>query len=125
MTLQEKILFHQIHPAKLITDGGAGLLALYFFWQKELLLALLLALLPSLVVSILLIRFANLEKYRESSSGMYIQRYMNHPLELIRLSGYVLMALGAWYHVIWPIPFGFSAILLAWLRGVIFPGTTA
>jgi len=44
MTLQEKVLYHQIHPLKLITDWGTGLAALYLFWQHALFGALLLAL---------------------------------------------------------------------------------
>jgi hypothetical protein len=32
MTLQEKILYHQIHPLKLAADIGCELASLYFFW---------------------------------------------------------------------------------------------
>ena len=35
MTLQPKILYHQIHPAKLLTDWAAGFAALYFFWERR------------------------------------------------------------------------------------------
>jgi hypothetical protein len=35
MTPKEKILYHQIHPLKLLTDGTTGLLALYFFWRHD------------------------------------------------------------------------------------------
>lgn len=31
----------QIHPLKLLIDWAAGLVALYFFWERQLLLALL------------------------------------------------------------------------------------
>src|SRR5262245_20556154 len=31
MTLKEKILFHQVHPAKLATDIIAAIVSLYFF----------------------------------------------------------------------------------------------
>jgi hypothetical protein len=46
VTLQEKILYHQIHLAKLLTDWATGFLALYFFWQKALLTGLLVAIVP-------------------------------------------------------------------------------
>jgi len=35
MTLAEKTLYHQIHPVKLLVDWLAGVLSLYFFWQHE------------------------------------------------------------------------------------------
>jgi hypothetical protein len=40
MTLNEKILFHQVHPAKLGTDIAAAVVSLYFFWQHQLMLGL-------------------------------------------------------------------------------------
>jgi hypothetical protein len=122
MTLKEKILYHQIHPLKLIADWGTGILALYLFWRNNILPALLLASIPSSIVSVIVIRFADLKKYQQSRIGRYICQFMTRPLEIIRLAGYVLMALGAWYHVLWPIAAGFLAITLAWLRGVLFPG---
>jgi hypothetical protein len=47
MTSVEKSLFHQIHPLKHVADWGTGLLALYPFWQHELLAAILIAFIPS------------------------------------------------------------------------------
>ena len=40
MTLKEKILFHQVHPAKLATDAISAVISLYFFWQHALTLGL-------------------------------------------------------------------------------------
>ncbi len=121
MTSLEKSLYHQIHPLKLAVDWGTGILALYPFWQHQLLIAILIAFIPSIIVSFILLRFANLEKYKGSAFGKYIRQYMTRPIEVIRASGYVLMAVGAWYHIVWLIPAGFLVIALAWLRGVIFP----
>jgi hypothetical protein len=36
VTLKEKILFHQVHPAKLATDIAAAVVSLYFLWQHQL-----------------------------------------------------------------------------------------
>jgi len=122
MNLEEKILYHQIHPLKLFTDWSSGIIALYPFWQHYLVLALIIALVPAPIVSFLLVRFANLEKYKESSFGKYIRKYMTRQAEAIRFAGYALMAVGAWYHVIWLIPLGLIIILFGWFRGLIFPG---
>ncbi len=121
MTLQEKSLYHQIHPVKLFADWSTGILALHLFWGQNLAAALLIAFVPSILVSLYIIRFVNLERYRQSSFGRYISRYMTRPIEAIRFAGYAMMAIGAWYHLVWLMPLGLLVILLAWLRGVIFP----
>jgi len=122
MNLEEKILYHQIHPLKLFTDWSSGIIALYPFWQHYLVLGLIIALVPAPIVSFLLVRFANLEKYKESSFGKYIRKYMTRQAEAIRFAGYAMIAVGAWYHVIWLIPLGLIIILFGWFRGLIFPG---
>ena len=119
MTPQEKYLYHQIHPFKLLTDWTTGLLALYFFWRHQLIPAAIIALVPPIVVSTLLIKFANLERQRASAFGHYVQRYMTGAMETLRLVGYVMMAVGAWYEELWIIVFGLAIILAAWLNGTV------
>ena len=114
MTLQQKILYHQIHPLKLLTDSGAGFVSLYFFWEQQLLTGLLVATIPPLVVSGLLIRFADLEEYANKRSGRFVRRHMTRTREFARLDGYVVMAVAAWYHQPWLIGLGLLVILLAW-----------
>ena len=121
MTFQEKSLYHQIHPAKLFTDWSTGLIALYPFWHHNLLLALLIAFVPSILVSLMIVHFADLEKYKQSAFGKYVRQYMTRAVEATRFIGYGIMAIGAWVHAIWVIPIGLLIIVLAWLRGVIFP----
>lgn len=121
LDIQEKYIYHQIHPLKLLTDWGTGILALYPLWKHELLPALIIALIPPAIVSFLLMRFADLEKYRDSSFGKYIQKYMTRQMEAIRFAGYAAMAIGAWVHIIWLIPVGLILILYGWFRGWIFP----
>jgi hypothetical protein len=122
MTTYEKYLYHQVHPLKLLTDWGSGLAALYFFWKQELLLAVLVAVVPSLVISGVLIRFASLEHYATSKRGQYIKTHMTRARELLRLAGYVVMAFAAWYHLPWMILSGLLVILLAWFA--VTPTTT-
>ena len=121
MNLEEKSLYHQIHPLKLFTDWSTGIVALYPFWRHNLALALIIALVPPPIVSFMLIRFANLEKYKVSSFGKYVRKYMTRQVEAIRLAGYLVMVVGAWYHVIWLILLGLIIILFGWLSGMIFP----
>lgn len=124
LTNSEKSLYHQVHPLKLATDWGTGLLALYPFWLHHWLAALLVAFLPSILVSVLLIRFTDLEKIRRSNFGKYIRLYMNNLMVVLRFGGYALMALGAWFHLLWLLVLGLLLILFAWTRGLIFPKKT-
>jgi len=122
MTTYEKYLCHRVHTLKLLTDWGSGVAALYFFWKQELLLAVLVAVVPSLVISGVLIRFASLEHYATSKRGQYIKTHMTRARELLRLAGYVVMAFAAWYHLPWMILSGLLVILLAWFA--VTPTTT-
>jgi hypothetical protein len=85
MTLKEKILFHQVHPAKLATDIGAAVISLYFFWQHDLVVGLLIHLIPPPIGSFVVIRFANLEHYKNSQLGAYLVRYMTPTAQTTRL----------------------------------------
>jgi len=76
------------------------------------------ALIPAIVVSQLLINFANLERQRASRFGQYVQRYMTRTMEALRLAGYIIMAAGAWYHAMFFIGLGLLIILGAWLNGI-------
>jgi hypothetical protein len=82
----------------------------------------LIAFVPSIVASLLIVRFVDLKKYKESRFGKYVNQYMTRAVEAVRFLGYGIMAVGAWVHAAWAIPLGLLIIMLAWLRGVIFPG---
>ena len=120
MTLRERILYHQIHPWKLFTDIGVTFPSCYFFWRHDLVAAIAIALLPPIIVSAIIIAAADLERYKQSAFGRYLTTYMSRATEVIRLFGFVLMALGSWWHQVWLLPFGLVVVLLAWIRGLIW-----
>ncbi len=124
MTIQERSLYHQIHPLKLFTDWSTGLVALYLLWGHHLAAGLAVALVPPIAVSLVIVRFADLEKYRQSPFGRYVGRYMTRAAEATRLVGYGVMAVGAWYHVAWLVPFGLLVVLAGWLHGLVLPACT-
>jgi hypothetical protein len=117
MNWKEKYIYHQIHPAKLLTDIAAGIASLYPFWLHQLPLALLIMLVPPLIASLLTIRYANLQRRKESSFGKYVDRNMTPLVEAIRFAGMVLMAAGAWSHSFAMIILGAGAIIGAWGNG--------
>ncbi|HLR23608.1 MAG TPA: hypothetical protein VK100_07810 [Pseudogracilibacillus sp.] len=117
MDLKEKKLYHQIHPLKLLTDWITGGISLYLLWFHQLTTALLVMFIPSIVVSIMIVKYGNLEKIKKSTFGNYMKRTMITWMEIVRLAGFVIMIIGAWLHIIWLIIFGLLIILFGWIQG--------
>ena len=117
MTLREKALYHQIHPAKLATDILAEPVSLYFFWRHELWLGLATHFAPPVIASALVMRFADLEPLRVSPLGRYVARHMTRAVEAARLAGDLVMVAGAWLRAPWLIAAGLAVVAAAWLSG--------
>jgi hypothetical protein len=117
MTLKERILYHQIHPAKLGADIGAEIVSLYFLWQHQLIAGLILHFAPPILASAILVPFGNFERQRDSAFGRYIAWHMTRSIEAIRFSGDIVMALGAWYRLPLAIVVGLVIVLLGWASG--------
>jgi hypothetical protein len=119
MPFADKLLYHQIHPLKLATDIAAAFGSLYPFWQHRLWLGLAVAVIPCVIASILVMRYADLEWLKGSAFGVYIGRSMTPAMQALRLAGFVVMALGAWFHTPLAILFGIVIVLAAWLKGAL------
>ena len=122
MTLREKALYHQIHPAKLATDILAEPISLYFFWRHDLALGLATHVLPPIIASALVMRFADLEPLKASPLGRYVGRHMTRTVEAARLAGDLVMVAGAWLRSPWLIALGLAIVAAAWLSGQIATG---
>ncbi len=119
MTLQEKNLYQQIHPARLITDWASGIAACFLFWHNDIWLGVALSFGPSLIVSLLVIHFADLDKIQRSKFGEYFRRTYNKKVDLIRFAGFVVAAGASWWQNIPGIAAGFVVILGTWIYGLI------
>src|SRR5215212_924609 len=119
MDLNEKVLYHQIHPAKLAADVSGSILSTYLMWRRRFAWALLAAFVPAVLASVLVIRYANLERRKHSRFGRYMQRYMDRRLlDAWRFFGQVLMWVGAWYRVGKLVPIGVATVVAAWVSGL-------
>jgi hypothetical protein len=87
MDFNEKVLYHQIHPAKLTADVSGSLVSTYLMWRHKFVAALLSAFGPATIASVLVIRYADLEKRKHSPFGRYMHRYMNRRVERGASSG--------------------------------------
>lgn len=119
MTFKEKKLYHQIHPVKLSVDIFTGLYSTYLLWEHNIFWFLIISFLPSVFISLVLIKFANLETLKESKFGNYIDKYMTSSIELIRISGQILMWVAGWYHWFIFIALGFLIIIVGWCNGLL------
>ena len=121
MDTGEKSLYNQIHPAKLTTDIGSTAPGLYLLWERNLVIGLIVLFVPAVIASALVMRYADLEKYKQSRFGRYVARYMTGAMQALRLLGLVIMMAGAWLHLVWFIPLGLFVVIMAWTRGMIIP----
>jgi hypothetical protein len=121
MTLNRRILYHQVHPAKLATDILTSVVSLYFFWQHELAPALLTHIIPPIVASAALIGSGkNFASIQRSSLGRYLDRYMTPAAQLTRLFGDIVTVFAAWWHSLLGIAVGLLIVIGAWSFGLVF-----
>ena len=118
MDFGEKVLYHQIHPAKLAADVGGSLVSTYLMWRRRFVAAMFAAFVPAVVASILVIRYADLEQRKHSRFGRYVHRYMDWRVGAWRFFGQVVMWVGAWYRVGKLLPIGLAIVVAAWASGV-------
>lgn len=118
MNLPEKNLYQQIHPLRLATDWITGFAACYFFWQQDAVRALIIAFIPSLIVSLIVIRFADLERLKNSSFGRYFKRTYNKTVDLVRFGGFIIMAVSSWFQDLRFAGVGLFVIIGTWTYGL-------
>ena len=119
MLRNERLLYHQIHPLKLLTDVGTAIGAATLFWNHRPLAALAVGFVPSIVMSGVLLQFADLERYRTSRFGRYVRRFMTRRVEIARFAGLFPLWGGAWFHRPEIIAVGVAWILGCWLLGLL------
>jgi len=119
MELRERVLYHQVHPLKLATDWLTAAVAAVFLWKHRLAWALIVGLAPAVVVSALLIRFADLTAYRGSRLGRYVAGFMTRKVELCRFAGLAIAWGGAWLRLVPLLAAGVALILACWASGLV------
>jgi len=118
LTLRERVLYHQIHPAKLYVDIATALVAIDLFWRHALAPGLIIALLPPVLVSAVLVREADLERYRSSLMGAYLRQFMPPWVQAMRLFGVGVAFYAAWYHFPAGVISGLALVAICWANGI-------
>jgi hypothetical protein len=118
MDFAQKTIVHQIHPSKLATDWLSAFLGAWFLWQHHLAIGLAVGILPAPIATALVIRFVDLESYRNSAFGRYALRYMTPLAQVVRLLGAAVFWLAAWFHIPLGMVAGIAIILAGWSWGL-------
>ena len=118
LTFAERALYHQIHPAKLFADLATALVGIDLFWQHQLVPGLIIALVPPALVSTVLLREADLDRYRSSPMGAYLRRFMPPWVLAVRLFGVAMAFYASWHHVPAGIYGGLALVAVCWANGL-------
>jgi hypothetical protein len=118
LTLRERVLYHQIHPAKLFADIATALVAIDLFWRHALAPGLIIALLPPLLVSAVLVREENFERYRSSPMGAYLRRFMPPWVQAVRLFGIGVAFYASWFQFPAGVISGLALVAICWANGI-------
>lgn len=118
MNRDERLLYHQIHPIKLVTDVTTAIVAAVVLWAHRPVAAAVIGIVPSILVSGALLRWADLDRYRRSRFGRYVRRFMTRRVEVARLAGLLPLWGGAWLHRASLVIGGAIWILGCWLWGL-------
>ena len=119
LDIRERILLHQVHPAKLAIDWGTGLIAAWLFWDHMLPAALIVGFLPSILISIYLILRVDLSRYKETPLGRYFVSPLTRPGDPVRLFGLIVLWTGAWFNSILAAAAGLGIIIFGWGKGLL------
>jgi hypothetical protein len=90
-----------------------------FLWRRDLLLAIVVAMVLRLIASGLVLRFADLEALKGSALGLYVGRYMTPAMQVLRVCGFLIIAVAAWNKAPLAILAGLGVVAAGWLKGVI------
>ncbi len=118
MSFAERALYHQIHPAKLFADTSTALVAIDLFWRHALVPGLIIAVLPPLLVSAVLMREADFERCRASPMGAYLRQFMPPWVQALRLFGVGVAFDAAWYHFPAGVISGLALVAICWANGI-------
>jgi hypothetical protein len=118
----DKALYHQIHPAKLLTDWSTAFIAAGVLWSGHLLAGLLIGIVAAPIASALVMRFADLARLKDSAFGRYVARYMTPVAQALRVVGLIVFWVAAWWHSPAGLAVGLCIVVAAWGYGLALGG---
>lgn len=118
MNLLDKIKYVEIHPLKISIDVLSDIVAVGLFWKNYLLSGLAIAYLPSMLAAVFIMKYLDLEKYKNSKAGKYILKYKNLSADLSAIIGEIIIWIGAWNQSVYIIILGLLIFITSYCHGV-------
>jgi hypothetical protein len=115
----QRVLVHQIHPAKLMVDIGTSVMSDVLLWRRRLIAGLVVRYMSPALGSALVLRFADVDRLSMTRTGQYALTHMPPSMMAVRLTGDTLTAVGAWKHRPAWIALGALLIVLGWSHGLL------
>jgi hypothetical protein len=114
MSRRDRLLFHQIHPVKLAVDVAGGVVSTWLMYEHRWVAALLSTFPASIVATAALVRWAELERLRDSAFGRYVAHHMTATATATRSAGQIVAWIGAWLRSPALIVGGAAVIAIGW-----------
>lgn len=118
MQLTDRILVHQVHPAKIGADAIASLISNVLLWMKEPKPAIAVRVVVPVAGSIAVLSLADLDALAKTRRGQYVLAYMPPSAQAVRLAGDVLMGWGAHRRNFTVLVAGAAVIAVGWSYAV-------
>jgi hypothetical protein len=115
---RETYLLHQVHPAKLAADIGAGALSTWLIWHGRLRAGLLVAHVPAVIASAVLTR-RDMTGLAVTRRGRYVMAHMPPSAQAVRLAGQLVVWRAAYRHSPAGVAAGAAVIVAGWSYGLL------
>ncbi|MGO8957203.1 MAG: hypothetical protein ACLQFR_07530 [Streptosporangiaceae bacterium] len=124
MQLAERVLVHQVHPAKICADITASVISDVLLWKAKPRAAIAVRIVLPLASSAAVLTLADIDQLAGTRQGQYVLRHMPSAAQAVRLAGDAVMGFGArrrspallllgaaiitagWSHAAWPLTSG-------------------
>ena len=123
MRLADKVLVHQVHPAKVGVDVTASVVSNVLLWRARPKAALAVRVLLPLAGSAAVLGLADLDALAVTRRGRYVCAHMPPSAQAARLAGDAVMGLGARRRSLMLLIAGAGIIVAGWSHAA-WPGTS-
>ena len=112
--LADKMLVHQVHPAKIGADVTASVASNALLWKGRPKAALAVRVLLPVTGSLGVLALADLDALARTAAGRYVLAHMPPSAQAVRLAGDAVMAAGARRHSVVLLASGAAIIAAGW-----------
>ena len=116
MQLADKVLLHQVHPAKITADVTAAVISNVLLWKARPRAALAVRILLPVTSSLAVLGLADHEALAATAQGRYVRAHMPPSAQALRLAGDSVMARGARRHKLTLMLAGAAVIAAGWMH---------